>query len=85
MGILQVLKKNNLKSFQICQHIIIIKKKFSDTESLKRIAMQWLTETTVLNKIILEKNPTVAAKDTWIKGDWIGEVCSYCSHLFKTK
>ena len=40
MGILQVLKKNNLKSFQICQHIIIIKKKFSDTESLKRIAMQ---------------------------------------------
>lgn len=27
MGILQVLKKNNLKSFQICQHIIIIKKK----------------------------------------------------------
>ena len=28
MGILQVLKKNNLKSFQICQHIIIIKKNY---------------------------------------------------------
>ena len=59
------------------------KKKFSDTESLKRIATQWHTETTVLNKILLEKNPTVAAKDTWIT--WLGEVCSYCSHLFKTK
>ena len=47
--------------------------------------MQWLTETTVLNKIKLEKNPTVAAEDTWIKGDWLGEVGSYCSHLRPNK